>query len=238
MEKKQKVVLLTGAAGGLGTEIARFLHAEGYVLALNYMQSTPELAEADNVKHFQADLRYPSEIDNMISAIVATFGRIDILINNAGISRNAMAWKASLEDWNDTLATNLTAPFLLGKSVIPYMRKSNWGRIINISSIVAQTGFIGTSAYAATKAGLNGLTKTWSKELAPFGITVNSIAPGYFNTGMIHEVPEDIQQELICSIPVQKLGEPSSINATLQFILHDDADYLTGQTIHLNGGMY
>ncbi|MEO9258128.1 MAG: 3-oxoacyl-ACP reductase family protein [Crocinitomicaceae bacterium] len=238
MEKTSKVVLLTGASGGLGTQMANHLYKSGYTLALHCHLSEINIPESEKVQHFQADLGNPDEISAMVDAIVAVFGRLDVLINNAGVSRNGVSWKADIEDWDETIAVNLTAPFLMGKYCIPHMRKNNWGRIINITSVVAQTGFIGTAAYAASKAGLLGLTKTWSKELAAFGITANNLALGYFNTGMIDEVPADIQQEIINSIPLKKLGDPSSINTALDYILEENSLYFTGQTLNLNGGMH
>lgn len=238
MERKEKVILLTGASGGIGCEVSNYFNKQGYRLALHYFLDEIKLPESETVQHFQADLRNPNEIEAMVDAVYAVFGTIDVLINNAGISRNGVAWKVNIEDWNETIALNLTAPFLLAKYCIPYMRKNNWGRIINISSVVAQTGFVGTSAYAASKAGLLGLSKTWAKELADFGITANNIALGYFNTGMINEVPKNIQSSIINAIPLHKLGDPCSINAALSYILNKDSAYFTGQTINLNGGMY
>ena len=137
-----------------------------------------------------------------------------------------------------TLAINLTGPFLVSKHVAPIMRANKWGRIIFISSIVAQTGFAGTSAYAASKAGLLGLNKSLAKELAPSGITVNAIALGYFNVGMITDVPEEMKQNIINSIPKKALGDPIQLFETIQYIVSENSGYLTGQTINLNGGLY
>jgi NAD(P)-dependent dehydrogenase (short-subunit alcohol dehydrogenase family) len=238
MEIKDKVILLTGASGGLGSHIAQHYAKQGYHLALHYFQEEIVVQESETVQHFQADLRNFQQIEAMVDAIMATFGKIDILINNAGVSRNDVVWKAKKEDWDETIAINLTSPFLLSKLCIPSMRQHNWGRIINVSSVVAQTGFVGTSAYTASKAGLIGLTKTWAKEVARYGITVNDIALGYFNTGMINEVPPNIQDEIKHTIPLHKLGEPQALLRALDYILDNEAAYFTGQTLNLNGGMY
>ncbi len=237
MEENQKVVLLTGASGGLGTAMAQHLADQGYRLALHYLENIPTMEESENVLHFQADLRKPEEIEAMVDAVRGLFGRLDIIINNAGISRNGMSWKLDFEDWDESIAVNLTAPFYVCKNAIPYMRENSWGRIINMSSVVGQTGFIGTSAYAASKAGLYGLTRTLSKELAAFNITVNNFALGYFDQGMINDVPEDLQQEIIGQIPMNRLGDVQSIFAALDFVLSENSGYYTGQTLSINGGM-
>jgi len=235
---QNKVILLTGASGGLGTAMSEYLHKSGYYLALHFHENMPTLAESETVQHFQADLRNPDEIEAMVDAIRSVFGRIDVVINNAGISRNGMSWKLDFEDWEESIAVNLSAPFYVCKFSIPFMREQNWGRIINISSVVGQTGYIGTSAYAASKAGLFGLTKTLSKELAAFNITSNALAFGYFDQGMIDDVSDDLKQEIITQIPMKRLGDMQSIEATLDFILNEKSSYFTGQVLNLNGGMY
>jgi NAD(P)-dependent dehydrogenase (short-subunit alcohol dehydrogenase family) len=149
-----------------------------------------------------------------------------------------MSWKTEFEEWRETMAINLDAPFLLSKAVIPAMRAQKSGTIINVSSVVAQTGAIGTAAYAASKAGLIGLTKTLSKELAPANISVNALALGYFNTGMIEDVPNELQQEIIKSIPMNRLGETETVCKTIEWLIADEMRYVTGQVINLNGGMY
>lgn len=235
---QNKVILLTGASGGLGTAMSEHLHNSGYTLALHFHDNAPGLAESERVQHFQADLRNVDEIEAMVDAIRGVFGRIDIVINNAGISRNGMSWKLDFEDWEESIAVNLTAPFYVCKCVIPFMRENNWGRIINISSVVGQTGFIGTSAYAASKAGLLGLTKTLSKELAAFNITANNFALGYFDQGMIHDVPQEKQDEIVSQIPLNRLGDVQSIFAALDFVLSENSGYFTGQSLNINGGLY
>ncbi len=232
----RKVVLITGASGGMGREIAKGMKDQ-FALALHAFSGNIHEQQSETIAHFTADLRNEEECKRLIDEVVKHFGRIDILINNAGISKSAMSWKMSSEDWSETLSINLNAPFYLSKYAIPHMRQHEWGRIINISSVVAQSGFIGTSAYAASKAGLLGLTKTLAKELASSGITVNALALGYFNVGMIADVPEDIQAEIIAEIPMKRLGDPQTVVGTVSWLSTEASDYITGQTINLNGGL-
>ncbi len=236
MEKK--VVVITGASGGLGKKIAKSLVEQGFQLALHSHMNEIDVPESDDVMHVFADLRKETEIEKMVDLILLRFGRVDVLINNAGISHSAMSWKTSTADWKETMDINLNAPFILSKLIIPRMRAQNSGRIINITSVVAQTGAVGTCAYAASKAGLIGLTKTLSKELAMNDITVNALALGYFNTGMIQDVPEDQQEKIIEHIPLRKLGDPETICETIKWLMSDASGYITGQVINLNGGMY
>ena len=236
MEKK--VILITGASGGMGKEITKWFNTDQYKLVLHYHLHPVDLEASDSIFHVQADLREEKQITEMVEAALNHFGRIDILINNAGISKSAMSWKTDYEAWKETLAINLDAPFLLSKAVIPSMRSNNFGKIINISSVVAQTGAIGTAAYAASKAGLIGLTKTLSKELALNNISVNALALGYFKIGMIDDVPQEMQQTIIQTIPKKELGNPSAVCKTIEWLISDEAAYVTGQVINLNGGMY
>jgi NAD(P)-dependent dehydrogenase (short-subunit alcohol dehydrogenase family) len=234
---EQHVIFITGATGGLGTAMVRHFERTGAKLALHsYQQETFEAA----CEHawFQADLRDEAAIPKLVEQVLKHFGRIDVLINNAGISRNGLSWKLDAEDWNDVMAVNLSAPFHLIKAVLPGMREQRYGRIVSISSVVAQTGVPGTVAYAASKAGLLGLTKTVAKETAASGITVNALALGYFDTGMITEVSPDLQEQIRQQIPKQRLGSSDTIMATLDWLLQPASDYVTGQTISLNGGLH
>lgn len=235
MEKK--VIVLTGASGGLGKELAQLLQPN-YRLALHFNQGEKSLPESAGCKYFQADLRKEDEIKIMVQNIVSEFGQIDILINNAGVSHSAMSWKTEAEAWRNTMTINLDAPFYLSKEIIPHLRNRNSGSIINISSVVAQTGYIGTSAYGASKAGIIGLTKSLSKELAHFNINVNVLALGYFNKGMISTVPENQLEDIVKQIPLNKLGDASSIGKTIEWLVSDEGAYITGQTININGGLY
>lgn len=234
----KKVILITGASGALGTELAKYFADLDFKLALHHNKNKVTLSESDTVKHFQADLKSEDEIETLINSVVETFGRIDVVINNAGISRSAMSWKTNSVDWSETIALNLTAPFHINKFATPHLRKQKWGRIISITSVVAQTGFAGTVAYAASKAGLIGMTKTLSHELASSGISVNALALGYFNTGMIDDVPDELRNDIIDKVPMKQLGEPRTIAQTIELLISDSGQFITGQTINLNGGLY
>ncbi|MGM0479485.1 MAG: 3-oxoacyl-ACP reductase family protein [Bacteroidota bacterium] len=236
MEKK--VILITGASGGLGSSMAEYFSREDYALVLHHNENIPLIDEAKTIMHYKADLTNETEVEEMVQAILQRFNRIDIVINNAGVSESHISWKTALESWDKTIATNLTAPFLVCKHTIPVMREREWGRIINIASVVGQTGAIGTASYAASKAGLIGLTKTLSKELSSAGITANNLALGYFNKGMIRDVPEDLKEAITADIPLKRLGEPRAICHTINYLIDKASDYITGQTINLNGGLY
>jgi NAD(P)-dependent dehydrogenase (short-subunit alcohol dehydrogenase family) len=235
---ENKVILITGASGGMGKHLVSWFKEQDCRLILHYHDKPIDIEETESIRLLKADLCFPEQIEQLAKTALTIFGRIDVLVNNAGVSKSAMSWKMTLDDWKETMAINLDAPFLLSKAIIPSMRAQNSGCIINISSVVAQSGAIGTAAYAASKAGLIGLTKTLSKELAPNNITVNTLALGYFNTGMIEDVPAEIQETIIQSIPLKKLGEPQTVCKAIEWLISDEASYVTGQVINLNGGMY
>lgn len=236
MEKK--VILITGASGGMGKHLVSWFKDQDYRLILHYHDKPLQIEETETIRFVKADLRFPDQIQQLASTALSFFGRVDVLINNAGISRSSMSWKMELDEWNETIAINLNAPFLLSKEIVPTMRAQNSGCIINISSVVAQTGAIGTAAYAASKAGLIGLTKTMSKELAGNNINVNALALGYFNTGMIEDVPAELQEKIIQTIPLKELGQPETVCKTIEWLIAKESTYITGQVINLNGGMY
>ena len=233
-----------GASGGLGLEMIDALFEGGYKLALHYNSSYQGLEEklakmsSSFCKLYQADITSESDIQTLVKEVHNDFGRLDVLVNAAGITASGMSWKMNASDWDKTMAVNLTGPFLTIKHSLPFMREAGFGRIINISSIVAQTGVIGTSAYAASKAGLIGLVKTISKEVANKNITINNVALGYFGAGMIHEVPEDIQEEIKAQIPKKAFGNPEELANCILYLCGEKASYITGQTINLNGGLY
>jgi len=238
---KDKVVLITGASGGVGTALANDFYLEMCKLALHYNKNSEK---ADEMKqHFncitvQADIGNSFEVYNMISKVVSHYGRIDILINNAGIHDDNLIWKMTDEQWNRVIATNLTGPFLAMKNVIPYMRKQQFGRIINISSVVGQIGVAGTSNYAASKAGLMGLTRAVAKEMVLNNVTVNALSLGYFNTGLFKKLSEPVQQQVVGGIPMARTGNMEELTSMVLFLCSEDASYITGQNIHLNGGLY
>jgi NAD(P)-dependent dehydrogenase (short-subunit alcohol dehydrogenase family) len=241
-----KNVLLIGASGGLGKFIAAGLAGAGYNIALHYNDNPAKLEETvkeitpDNsaLKMFKADITSEDSIKELVANVKSEFGSIDILINNAGISINAMSWKLPLTDWNKVLAVNLTGPFLCTKHVLPVMKENNWGRIIYISSVVPQIGVAGTAAYSSTKAGLAGLCKTVSKEVLKNNVTVNLISLGYFKAGLLFQIPEDIRNQIKESIPLKDFGNPDEVTECILYICSQKASYLTGQTLNLNGGLY
>ena len=233
----KKTILIIGSSGGLGSSIINGFDESKYNLALHYYSNSIEV-NSHNYKAYQADITIESEVEKLIAQVIKDFGRIDIVLNNAGVTISEMSWKTKLSNWDKTIAINLTGPFLVTKHVLPIMRENKFGRIVFMSSIVAQTGFVGASAYSASKAGLLGLAKTLSKEVANKGVTVNSVALGYFNAGMIEDVPEKMQEELKKIIPVSELGKPEELFKLLNYIISEESSYLTGQTINLNGGLY
>ena len=233
----KKVILITGATGGLGSAMVKHFEKQDVRLALHTFQQEPFEVACEHA-WFKADLRDENQVKNLLASILANFGRVDVLINNAGISKNGMSWKLSPADFNEVIAVNLTAPFLLSQGVIPGMRANNFGRIITISSVVAQTGVPGTVAYAASKAGVLGMTKTIAKELANGAVTCNALALGYFDQGMISEVSQEMQQQIISQIPKGRLGGVETVLTTIDWLLKDESDYVTGQTISLNGGLF
>lgn len=241
-----KNVLLIGASGGLGKYISLGLASSGFNLALQYNTNPEKISEnikeindpSIKIKTYKADITSETDISSMIGNVKADFGSIDILINNAGISINAMSWKLSSDDWNKVIAVNLTGPFLCTKYVLPVMKENKYGRIIYISSVVPQIGVAGTAAYSASKAGLGGLSKTVSKEVIKNNITSNMISLGYFDAGLLYQIPEDIRGQIKETIPMKEFGNPMEIVDCIKYLCSDNSRYITGQTINLNGGLF
>lgn len=231
-----KTILLIGSSGGLGQAITSFFSSSNYKLALHYYKNQPEFLPAGSTC-YQADITSEEQVEKMVQQVIRDFGKIDVVINNAGVSTSEISWKTKTTNWEHTVAVNLTGPFFVAKHVLPHMRAANFGRLIFMSSIVAQTGFVGTAAYSASKAGIIGLVKTLAKENASKNITVNAIAPGYFDAGMINDVTPEIQEELKKQIPAGKLGDPAEIATLIEYLIAEKSSYLTGQTIGINGGL-
>jgi 3-oxoacyl-[acyl-carrier protein] reductase len=236
-----KVALITGASGGLGNKIARTLHAQGATLALTDMR--PEGMEqlkaelGDNVECFVANLSKAEEISGLIKAVEEKFGKVDILINNAGLTRDNLFMRMSDEDWQLVLDVNLTAGFKLAKAAIRGMMKRRYGRIVGIASVVGVMGNAGQANYSASKAGMIAMNKCLAQEVGSRGITVNSVAPGFIRTPMTDVLPDDVKAALLNKIPEAKLGEAQDIANAVAFLVSDEAQYITGQTLHVNGGM-
>lgn len=236
-----KVALITGASGGLGNKIARTLHAQGATLALTDMR--PEGMEqlkaelGNNVECFVANLSKAEEISDLIKAVEEKFGKVDILINNAGLTRDNLFMRMSDEDWQLVLDVNLTAGFKLAKAAIRGMMKRRYGRIVGIASVVGVMGNAGQANYSASKAGMIAMNKCLAQEVGSRGITVNSVAPGFIRTPMTDVLPDDVKAALLNKIPEAKLGEAQDIANAVAFLVSDEAQYITGQTLHVNGGM-
>lgn len=245
MKLEGKKALVTGASRGIGRAIALALAAEGADVAVNYAGSeaaAKEVAaeiEAMGRKAIviQADIASNEMSTAMIDKVVAEFGRIDILVNNAGITRDGLLMRMKEEDWDAVLNTNLKGVFNCTKAAIKYMMKQKSGKIVSISSVVGLMGNAGQANYAAAKAGVIGFTKAVAKEVAARGITVNAVAPGFIKTDMTSVLSEKVVGNLIAGIPLNRLGESEDIAKAVVFLVSDDANYITGQTLHVDGGM-
>lgn len=238
-----KTVLITGATGGIGRSICKLFQKQGAQLAIvgrdinklnDFKQK--ELPDGD-VKVYAVDLSNENNIADLVEKVEADCGKIDVLINNAGITQDNLSLKISSEAWHKVLDTNLTSSFLLSKAVLPCMLKHRFGRIINMTSIVGVIGNAGQTNYAASKAGLIGMSKSMALEIASRGITVNCLAPGFIKTPMTDVLPEKAKEKLLDNIPMAKMGDPEDVANAAVFLASDEAGYITGQTIHVNGGM-
>jgi 3-oxoacyl-[acyl-carrier protein] reductase len=236
-----KTALVTGATGGIGAAIARALHAQGANVALSGRRAAEleALATAlgERAVAFPADLADPEVPGKLVEAIEARFGSLDILVNNAGLTRDMLALRMGDADWNAVLEVDLTAPFRLARSALRGMMKRRNGRIISIASIVGVTGNAGQANYAAAKAGLIGMSKSLAQEVATRGVTVNVIAPGFVQTAMTDAIPEAARATLLARIPTQRMGTPEDIAAACAYLASNEAAWVTGQTLHVNGGM-
>jgi 3-oxoacyl-[acyl-carrier protein] reductase len=246
VEFSGQVAVITGGSGALGSALCHFFAERGAKVAV-LCRSNKDGAEAlaGNLRDkgaaaqaFEVDVASRTSVDAAFADVRTAFGGVDILINCAGISRSSMVWKVSEADWSSTIDTNLTGAFECTRAVLPSMRANGRGRIINISSVVGQIGVPGTVAYAASKAGIGGLTRGTAVEVANKGITVNALALGYFDAGIISHVPPDMLGKIVGAIPVGRLGRPDELTHLVGFLCSDFASYITGQTINVNGGLY
>ena len=245
MKLEGKKALVTGASRGIGRAIALALAAEGADVVVNYAGSEAAAkavaAEIEAMGRkalvLQADISSNEAATAMLDAAVKEFGRIDILVNNAGITRDGLLMRMKEEDWDAVLTTNLKAVFNCTKAAVKYMMKQKAGRIVSISSVVGLMGNAGQANYAAAKAGVLGFTKAVGKEVAARGITVNAIAPGFIQTDMTAVLSEKVVEGMLNTIPLHKLGDPEDIAKAVVFLVSDDAKYITGQTLHVDGGM-
>ena len=236
-----KSALVTGASGGIGGAIAKALHARGATVGLSGTRTEPletlkaELGERAHV--LPADLGDPAAIEALLKSADATLGGIDILINNAGLTRDNLAMRMKDEDWQKVIDVNLTAGFRLARGAMRGMMKKRWGRIIGITSVVGVTGNPGQANYAAAKAGMIGMSKSLAQEVASRGITVNCVAPGFIETQMTGALNDDQKARIMTAIPAGRLGQSDEIAAAVVYLASPEAAYVTGQTIHVNGGM-
>jgi 3-oxoacyl-[acyl-carrier protein] reductase len=236
-----KAALITGASGGIGAAIARVLHAQGAAVALSGTRRDALDALAgqlgERVFVCPADLRDATEPDALIEAAERAAGPLAILVNNAGMTRDMLALRMRDEDWQAVLDVDLSAPFRLARAALRGMLRRRAGRIINISSIVGATGKPGQANYAAAKAGLVGMTKALAQEVASRGITVNAVAPGFIATPMTDKLSEQQRTKLADAIPLGRLGQPDDVAAAVAYLASDEAAWVTGATLHVNGGM-
>lgn len=242
---KDKIALITGAGGGIGRAIALKMASLNAKVIINYRKSEKEALEllkeiekkggkAFTIKGDVSDFEACKE---MISALKDEFGRIDILVNNAGITRDNLIMRMKEEDFDKVISTNLKGTFNCIRHVTPLMVKERYGRIINVSSVVGVTGNAGQANYAASKAGILGLTKSAARELASRGITVNAVAPGFINTNMTEILNSKVKENILNSIPLKRIGEPEDVANLIAFLSSQDASYITGQVINVDGGM-
>ncbi|WP_075617526.1 3-oxoacyl-[acyl-carrier-protein] reductase [Paenisporosarcina indica] len=240
-----KTAIVTGASRGIGAEIAKYLAKEGARVIVNYSGSQSKAEEVvKEIEAFggealavQASVSDADSVTALISATMEHFGSIDILVNNAGITRDNLIMRMKENEWDDVINTNLKGVFLCTKAVTRQMMKQRAGRIVNIASIVGVSGNAGQANYVAAKAGVIGLTKTTAKELASRNINVNAIAPGFISTEMTADLPEEVKAQMLTQIPLAKLGNPEDVAKAVIFLASDDSNYITGQTLHVDGGM-
>ena len=246
MQLDGKVALVTGASRGIGKSIALMLASRGADIAINYAGNT-EAAEKTKAEVealgrkamvIKADVGDTAACEAMVAEVVKEMGKIDILVNNAGITRDGLLMRMKEADWDAVLTTNLKSVYNCTKAVIKYMMKARSGRIVSISSVVGAMGNAGQANYAAAKAGIMGFTKAVAKEVASRGITVNAVAPGFIATDMTAVLPEKVVESLKAAIPMGRLGAPEDIAKAVAFLVSEDAAYITGQTLHVNGGMF
>lgn len=241
-----KVAIITGASRGIGRAIAEELAKGGANVVVNYSGNEEKANEVVQfvkdtygveAMSYRADVSNAEEVDAMVKATKETFGAIDFLVNNAGITRDMLLMRLKEEDWDDVLRINLKGAFLMTKAVTRTMMRQRAGRIVNIASVVGVMGNAGQANYAAAKAGLIGLTKSAARELASRNIQVNAVAPGFIETDMTDVLTDEQKEAMLQVIPMQQLGQPEDVAKAVAFLLSEDARYITGQTLHIDGGM-
>lgn len=240
-----RVALVTGSSRGLGRATAVALAARGHVVAVHYARGESAAAAVveaiasagGTAAAFGADVADPDACADLVKRVVERFGKLDVLVNNAGVTRDALAMRMKREDWESVIDTDLSSAFHLTKAALRGMVRAGWGRIVNVSSVVALMGNAGQANYVAAKAGLIGLTKALAREYAGKGLTVNAVAPGFIESDMTAGLSDDLRTAYLKQIPVGRFGQPDEVAAAIAFLVSDDAAYINGQTLTVDGGM-
>ena len=239
MQKESKKILITGASRGIGRDIALSSKEKGYkVLGTSTTNEGVSSLKENGIHGLQLDLNDKKSVESFNGLLTQEHPDIAVLVNNAGITRDNIVLRMSEEEWTDVLNVNLNGAFKVTKTVLKFMLKKRWGRIINITSTSASTGNRGQANYAAAKAGIEAFSKSLAKEVGSRGITVNAIAPGYIQTDMTEVISENVKEEILSQIPLSRFGKPEEISQLVDFLISDEASYITGQTIHINGGLF
>ncbi len=239
MQKESKKILITGASRGIGKDIALKSKEKGYeVLGTSTTNEGVSSLRENGIHGLQLNLNDKKSVESFNYLLTQEHPDIAVLVNNAGITRDNIVLRMTEEEWMDVLNINLNGAFKISKTVLKFMLKKRWGRILNITSTSASTGNRGQANYAAAKAGIEAFSKSLAKEVGSRGITVNAIAPGYIQTDMTKVISEKVKEEILSQIPLSRFGKPEEISQLVDFLISDEASYITGQTIHINGGLY
>lgn len=244
MKLKDKVVIITGGGNGIGKEAALTFGYEGAKVVIADFDEVAGSTTLDELTmtggegiFVKVDVSKQDSVQNLVHQAISTFGKIDILVNNAGITQDALLYKLSTDAWQKVIDVNLTGVFNCAQEVLPVMIEQGSGKIINTSSVSGVYGNVGQTNYAAAKAGVIGMTKTWAKEWGPQGINVNAVAPGFIETSMVESVPEKVIEKLKEQIPLKRLGKPSDIASAYLFLASNESDYINGTVLHVDGGI-
>lgn len=237
--EKDKKILITGASRGIGKSIALKSKKKGYqVIGTSTTPSGVKSLKREGIEALELDFLNKESTESFNNQLLENHSDISILINNAGITRDNIVLRMTEEEWMDVLNVHLNGAFIISKTILKFMLKRRWGRIINITSTSASLGNRGQANYAAAKSGVEAFSRSLAKEVGSRGITVNSIAPGYIETDMTNTLNQEMKDEILSNIPLSRFGKPEEISSAVTFLCSDEASYITGQTIHINGGLY